>query len=58
MMEQVCSDIKAAGYTKVCLWVFEQNYSAKKFYEKHGFTLTEERNRAFGADEVLYQKIL
>ena len=31
---------------------------AEQFYEKHGFTLTEERNRAFGADEVLYQKIL
>ncbi len=37
MMERVLKDIQTAGYKKVMLWVFEQNESARAFYEKHGF---------------------
>lgn len=37
---------------------FEQNIRARRFYEKHGFILTQERKNSFGADEVLYVKLL
>lgn len=58
MMDDVLEKIKAAGYQQVILWVFEQNLRARRFYEKHGFTMTEHRQNHFGADEVLYQKQL
>lgn len=58
MMEQVLSDIQSAGYDKVVLWVFEQNQRARRFYEKHGFILTEQSQNSFGANEVLYLKTL
>ena len=38
MMDVVLHDIAAAGYSKVMLWVFEDNARARRFYEAHGFT--------------------
>ena len=58
MMEHILQEIKSAGFKQVGLWVFEQNIRARRFYEKHGFILTQERKNSFGADEVLYLKSL
>ena len=58
MMDYLLDKIKTAGYQQVILWVFEQNLRARRFYEKHGFVMTEHRKNHFGADEVLYQKSL
>lgn len=58
MMEHILQEIKSAGFKQVCLWVFEQNIRARRFYEKHEFILTQERKNSFGADEVLYLKSL
>lgn len=38
MMERVLADVKAAGYTKLLLWVFTDNVRAIRFYEAQGFT--------------------
>lgn len=58
MMEYVLEEMKIAGYTKVILWVFEKNKSARSFYEKHRFVLTERRQEAVGEMEVMYLKTL
>ena len=58
MMEHVLQEMRKAGYNKVILWVFEKNMSARKFYEKHGFVLTDSRQEALGETEVMYLKML
>lgn len=56
MMKHILNEVKQAKYTKIMLWVFEDNERAKKFYEKHGFTLIN-KNKMFGsAREVMYVK--
>ena len=42
LMERCISELKEQGYRKVLLWVLEENARARRFYEKHGFVLTEE----------------
>lgn len=37
VMEFIKSDLKAAGFSTMVLWVLDQNYRAKAFYEKFGF---------------------
>lgn len=44
MMDRVLSDMAQAGYSKVMLWVFRENRSARKFYEANGF-FTEGRQK-------------
>lgn len=58
MMKHIFEEIKNSGYDKVLLWVFEKNNRARKFYEKHGFELTYNRQIAFDAVEVMYRKDL
>lgn len=58
MMERVIKDIKEAGYKKVMLWVFEENYRARKFYEARGFCFNGKNKESFGAKEVCYEKSL
>lgn len=38
------------------LWVFEKNKRARRFYEKHGFVLTDKYHNYFDAIEVMYMK--
>ena len=45
-------------YESVILWVFEANLRARKFYEKHGFTLTGQKKLERSAPEVMYMKSL
>lgn len=58
MMKHVLKEIKEAGFKKVMLWVFEDNARACKFYEKHGFILTEKSKLFSNAVEVMYWKEL
>ena len=47
-----------AGFSKVMLWVFKENYMARKFYENNGFVLTEKTKVFNDAIEVMYCKYL
>ena len=48
--------LQQANYESVILWVFEENSRARKFYEKHGFELTEQKKMANGIVELMYMK--
>ena len=56
MMEYVLARLQQANYESVILWVFEANTRARKFYEKHGFELTEQKKQANGIAELMYMK--
>lgn len=58
MMDAVLRDIANAGYSKVMLWVFEENLRAIHFYKKHGFVTTGKRQEAFGSVEIMCEKKL
>lgn len=58
MMNYILEDIKNAGFNKVMLWVFKKNSRARKFYENHGFVLSEKSKKFSGAIEVMYYKYL
>lgn len=54
MMKQVLKDVKAAGYSKIMLWVFDDNVRAIKFYENQGFVASGKKQPALGAVEEMY----
>ena len=56
MMEYVLAQLQQAQYESVILWVFEENSRARKFYEKHGFELTEQKKLTNGIAELMYVK--
>ena len=56
MMERVLRDIKNAGYSKVMLWVFEENTRARAFYEDLGFAANGKSKNHFEATELCYEK--
>lgn len=58
MMKQILSDIKASGFDKVMLWVFEENIRAIDFYKKHGFISNGRSQKALSAVEVMYERNL
>lgn len=58
MIDHVLSEIREQGYEEVILWVFEQNHRARSFYEKHGFTLTDQTQKGVGPVERMYMKKL
>ena len=58
MMDVVLHDIAKAGYSKVMLWVFEDNVRARRFYETLGFTASGKVKTEIGAVEVCYEKAL
>ena len=58
MMDYILDDINKAGFLRVILWVFEENIRARKFYEKHGFTITDTTKLFGDAVEVMYSKAL
>lgn len=57
MMDKLLSDIVAAGYSKVMLWVFADNERARKFYEAKGFHATDKMKPALGTAEICYELI-
>lgn len=42
LIEHCISELQRCGFGKILLWVLEKNIRARKFYEKHGFVLTDE----------------
>lgn len=42
LIEHCISELKLLGFKNILLWVLEENIRARKFYEKHGFVLTDE----------------
>lgn len=56
MMAYVLDDMSRAGFSKVILWVFEDNAQARRFYEKQGFSPTDVRSPAHGSWERMYRK--
>ena len=58
MMDTILRDIKAAGYSKLMLWVFEENTRARRFYEAHGFTSSGKTKQSFEQTEICYEKII
>lgn len=55
MIQHALEEAKHAGYVRLVLWVFEGNERARRFYEKHGFHLTERKQENLGATEVMYE---
>lgn len=55
LMNRVLEDIKIVGYSKVMLWVFAENTSARAFYEKHGFRANGTEKESFGTTEICYE---
>ena len=58
MMNHIIDEIKNSEYKSVLLWVFEKNTRARRFYEKHGFELTDNKQISYDAVEVMYRKDL
>ena len=56
MMKQILDDVKSAGYSKIMLWVFDDNVRAIRFYEAHGFVASGKKQPALGAIEEMYIK--
>jgi ribosomal protein S18 acetylase RimI-like enzyme len=58
MMKHIFNELRDSQYTEMLLWVFEENIRARKFYEKHGFVLTDKCHKFCNAVEVMYSKKL
>lgn len=58
MMDRVLHDIANAGYSKVMLWVFEDNTRARLFYEKHEFETKGKLKPDTEPNEICYEKSL
>lgn len=56
MMDMVLHDISDAGYSKVMLWVFEENVRARQFYEKHGFVTEGKKKPNIEPIEICYER--
>src|SRR3989442_12856919 len=39
LMDHVLDEFRRRGFAEVTLWVLEENRSARRCYQKHGFTL-------------------
>jgi len=42
LLKRCIDELKKLGYNKILLWVLEENYRARRFYEKNGFVCNEE----------------
>ena len=58
MLKKILEDVINAGYSKIMLWVFENNIRAIKSYEKLGFIASGKKQPALGAVEEMYIKEL
>lgn len=61
LLERVVDDLRAAGHPRMSLWVLDTNDRARRFYERAGFTPTEQRdNERSGmiTHDVRYERAL
>ena len=42
LLEKAVAELEKLGYDKIYLWVLEQNMRARRFYEKNGFSQTQD----------------
>ena len=56
MMERVIADVKAAGYKKMMIWMFEENTRALRLYEKFGFRRNGIKKDPLGAVEMMLEQ--
>lgn len=50
--------MRIVGYKNAMLWGFKENNRARKFYEKHGFCISDKIKQLGDAFEVMYYKKL
>ncbi len=53
LMDEAFKCLKALGYKKVALWVGEQNFRAKRFYEQLGFKETVKQDKWVRMEKIL-----
>ncbi|PVZ63471.1 GNAT family N-acetyltransferase [Pelagibaculum spongiae] len=60
LFTQAIKTLKASGFEKVMLWVLQENYSARAFYDKMGFEAdgTEKYLENLLLTEIRYQRAL
>lgn len=60
LIQSVISNAKAQNKSKIFLWVIEENYDARKFYEANGFTCTEKTSIIEGTckNDICYELVL
>ena len=44
LMDRVVETVRAGGYTRLGLWVLAGNARARRFYERYGFAVTEQKS--------------
>lgn len=53
LLSEALSALQEDGYHRVYLWAIQGNARAERFYQRHGFVMTEERvHYKIGSDEV------
>lgn len=53
LMQSVIAELKKSGFSKIYLWVLEDNSRARRFYERFGFTLSgRKRTDIFAGKEL------
>ena len=55
-MDRLLTGIANSGYSKVMLWVFEENERARSFHDVNGFKVTDKTQPVFGSSEICYGK--
>ncbi len=60
LVDHVLDEFRRRGFAEVTLWVLEENRSARRFYEKHGFDLDGGKRTypTTQVPEVRYRRIL
>ena len=59
MLDFEINELKRFGCKEIFLWVFEENYKARRFYEKHGFRFSgTTREKTYGISLVQCEYVL
>ncbi len=56
MMDRVLSDMVLTGYTKIMLWVFKENITARRSYDTNGFITNEKHKHGIYPIEICYER--
>ena len=43
LLDRVLDDVRAGGYARLALWVLAANARARRFYERYGFAITDNK---------------
>ncbi|WP_206459141.1 GNAT family N-acetyltransferase [Anaerovorax sp. IOR16] len=53
LIKNALNDLEYMGFNKIYLWVLEENFKSKKFYEKNGFISEKEKCSYFISEKEL-----